>query len=853
MNADMVTPFCHRYARIVNQLFSMTSIGTQRTGFEANPAAGFVNFTRGIGNTRMHGQSYHRCLPGNYSGGIEYYLYDRAYAKRRASMPSAIPRRQIDGLRRMLFRENPLVQSIRSMATVDAPTATLVLRHNVNTDELAAYTLEENGDDHIRARDIVFHRNTDAEPTFLNVGSGLYDTLQFPLLHPYGGTTWHFGRRVNRHKITLAEYTKYLHMQDPGDRLCRLGRLTEEILLDNNSRILEERLNFVRHNAGFRKRVASIAAVRSPQNAAQRVGTVYLPACTPGSPKYQKRLVEQALTVVQKLGQPTYFVTFTCNPKWPEIQENLRPGQISSDRPLLVARVFKLKLASLLKTIQKWDGGCEYYFCTVEFQHRGLPHAHIALKVKNPPSFGSNMQHIQVNMPEASDNRYRQLVGTHMTHGCRRRFADEQTGVKEPRDCLRHKTKRNVLLRKCSKGYPKPYVSMAYTTDTGYPVYARRPPADVDEPLRTDNSEASRTKAEIMKAKPDLSFDEICRRVVPHSRQLIELFESHINVEWAHSVEIINYLYKYIYKHESTAWIGIMKEGDQVQRFMNAQRVSSSEAAWNILRFQVNMRSHAIDTVHVHCPGDNWIIYNEADDIVDEQTYREHVAEMTISKLERYLNRPAAHEFDDVKLDQYYERYKVCKWSAIPAYARNTFWTDRYDAGRRMVVYRLRGANHFVYIPRCTPAQGQLFYLRMLLCNIPARSWLDLRTDQTGTVHRTFEEAARARGLLNGLDEYEFLFEDYAMSAAAGIVTPEKLQQLFVMCTTQDEFPANVMWMKHKALMCKSVRNRYLATRVDRRLVDEMAENKVLTSLDEHLISMGSSLSKYDLPQPRLG
>jgi hypothetical protein len=134
MNADMVTPFCHRYARIVNQLFSMTSIGTQRTSFEANPAAGFVNFTRGIGNTRMHGQSYHRCLPGNYSGGIEYYLYDRAYAKRRASMPSAIPRRQIDGLRRMLFRENPLVQSIRSMATVDAPTATLVLRHNVNTD-----------------------------------------------------------------------------------------------------------------------------------------------------------------------------------------------------------------------------------------------------------------------------------------------------------------------------------------------------------------------------------------------------------------------------------------------------------------------------------------------------------------------------------------------------------------------------------------------------------------------------------------------------------------------------------------------------------------------------------------------
>jgi LAS superfamily LD-carboxypeptidase LdcB len=72
-----------------------------------------------------------------------------------------------------------------------------------------------------------------------------------------------------------------------------------------------------------------------------------------------------------------------------------------------------------------------------------------------------------------------------------------------------------------------------------------------------------------------------------------------------------------------------------------------------------------------------------------------HDSLMTVSKLERYLKRPAAHEFDDVKLDQYYERYKVCKWSAIPAYARNTFWTDRYDAGRRMAVYRLRGAKHF--------------------------------------------------------------------------------------------------------------------------------------------------------------
>ena len=48
--------------------------------------------------------------------------------------------------------------------------------------------------------------------------------------------------------------------------------------------------------------------------------------------------------IVAKLSKPDLFLTFTCNPKWPEIVANLLPGQTASDRPDLVARVFKLKL-----------------------------------------------------------------------------------------------------------------------------------------------------------------------------------------------------------------------------------------------------------------------------------------------------------------------------------------------------------------------------------------------------------------------------------------------------------------------------------------------------------------------------
>ena len=43
-----------------------------------------------------------------------------------------------------------------------------------------------------------------------------------------------------------------------------------------------------------------------------------------------------------------------------------------------------------------------------------------------------------------------------------------------------------------------------------------------------------------------------------------------------------------------------------------------------------------------------------------------------------------------------------------------------------------------------------------IMCNVAARSWAELRTYE-GVVYRTFEEAARARNLLDGYDEYEFL------------------------------------------------------------------------------------------------
>ena len=42
-----------------------------------------------------------------------------------------------------------------------------------------------------------------------------------------------------------------------------------------------------------------------------------------GSSRFYVENCEDALAIVRKKGRPTYFITATCNPEWPEIKEAL--------------------------------------------------------------------------------------------------------------------------------------------------------------------------------------------------------------------------------------------------------------------------------------------------------------------------------------------------------------------------------------------------------------------------------------------------------------------------------------------------------------------------------------------------
>ncbi|EPB66545.1 phage tail component protein [Ancylostoma ceylanicum] len=104
-----------------------------------------------------------------------------------------------------------------------------------------------------------------------------------------------------------------------------------------------------------------------------------------GSPRHMHEYAQDAMLYVRTCGRPDLFITFTCNPNWNEIKEELLAGQVPSDRHDLIARVFKQKLNKLMDKITRSQpyGETRCWMYSVEWQERGLPHAHILIWLRD--------------------------------------------------------------------------------------------------------------------------------------------------------------------------------------------------------------------------------------------------------------------------------------------------------------------------------------------------------------------------------------------------------------------------------------------------------------------------------------
>lgn len=117
----------------------------------------------------------------------------------------------------------------------------------------------------------------------------------------------------------------------------------------------------------------------------KKVGNVFiLPNSYPRSPRNMKRCFEDSIALVGEVGRPNYFITFTKNPKWPEISKYLRKGERCVDQPMSVARVFHCKCNGFLHDIveHKVLGEAAGYAYNTEIQRLGLPHVPMLLCIK---------------------------------------------------------------------------------------------------------------------------------------------------------------------------------------------------------------------------------------------------------------------------------------------------------------------------------------------------------------------------------------------------------------------------------------------------------------------------------------
>ena len=171
------------------------------------------------------------------------------------------------------------------------------------------------------------------------------------------------------------------------------------------------------------------------------------------------------MAIVRKLRKPSLFLTMTTNPNWPEIVQELRPGETAQDRPDLVARVFRLKLKQLMQDIKKKEifGKVIGDIHVVEFQKRGLPHAHILVILTDedrPRTAEEYDSMVCAEIPDKERNpKLYELVVAHMLHG--------PCGEANPScPCMKD--------GKCSKGYPKAFQEETEERVDGFPRYRRR-------------------------------------------------------------------------------------------------------------------------------------------------------------------------------------------------------------------------------------------------------------------------------------------------------------------------------------------------------------------------------------------
>ena len=291
------------------------------------------------------------------------------------------------------------------------------------------------------------------------------------------------------------------------------------------------------------------------------------------------------------------------------------------------------------------------------------------------------------------------------------------------------------------------------------------------------------------------------------------------------NITVVHVIYKFTYIHTIFRYTVNPDSQDEVKDYIDARYLSASKAAWRIFGFQINHREPSVSPLPIHLPGCDQVIFEEG----SEQT----ALQSTVLMLDRYLSRPEDNTFNDIKYCEYYEQYMVS--NTIPR-TTTTVWRDQVRDHQMYVYRRLRGKK-ICRMNMLYPSSGEVFYLKLLLLHTTPRSFLLARTID-GTVHESFQAAARALGLVDDNTEGELCFTEAVESG----YSPVQLRCLLV-TLTMDGAPALDLLESNREILMADLTDRP-GTPVD------LAWNQCLQDLSDRLKTLGRSMSDFGLPEP---
>jgi hypothetical protein len=210
------------------------------------------------------------------------------------------------------------------------------------------------------------------------------------------------------------------------ERVIRGDQLRHQYIVDAYAAIEQSRLKYLHLNQELRVDIYQgfQNAIAIGDNSVVAIGQrIILPSSFTVRPRHMVQNYQNAMAICKWAGCLNAFVTFTCNPQWLEIKRALLLGQQPQDRPDLVTQVFKIKLKEFINDIHKKHilGRTIAGIYVVEFQKRGLSHAHILIFFTEDckPHMVEDVDHmINAELPNSETNKLaHETVVKCMMHG----------------------------------------------------------------------------------------------------------------------------------------------------------------------------------------------------------------------------------------------------------------------------------------------------------------------------------------------------------------------------------------------------------------------------------------------------